>query len=1070
MIQNPPSSALESVPFLASLDVATLERLAAKARLMRVRAGETVVHEGQDNDALYVVAEGAMQVYSTAFNGADVVLARLEIGQWFGERALASGGRTKNEASVRALEDSRLLMLSQTVLASVVSQDHTLFDTLRAEERARRSFRDTRVQDEMFTSVGLSPVHRHYRVERFPAGAVVYRRGDPAERAYLIQRGRARVQEDADARASSALELSAGQFFGEVAVLDRSAHTATVVAAEELEVASLEAEWFRTMHGQSEKLRSITDALRAMYSIPRRGVTTLQTSQVGGHATQVAVHALDDGRRVVSMRLVGRNAFTSRVTTDLAGAELVSYDGAGNGVYRELNLAGGKLQRIYSEGDWTGLGAMLDILLDARPVEAWQIALFRERGDFRIEEARPLYEGSEVICACTKTTCAQIMNCIRGGAHTLEAVAAQTKATLVCGGCAPLVNELLGKSDWSPAHVIGEVTLTPDIRTFRIQPATGVCKPYRPGQHVLLQARIDNKWVQRAYTLSSAPEAGGAYEITVKREPQGVFSRWLFDRRERGSLIRVSEPGGSWYLPDEQSADVVFLAGGIGVTPALAMLRSSAARPRAHKLHLDYSVSVEDHAICRDELAGCNGSTSVKLRVTSRDGRLSAAGIEELLARFPGCHFFLCGSNAYVAGVRALLDAAGVAAERVRVEVFSAAGEKPKRRPEDGSPSRPGMPPLEPEDLPTPLDQARDVIHRFYTVTGALSAFDARWAQVESDLKTTGTYHMTAEELTYAARLAWRNQTRCIGRLYWDALSLRDFRHVTTGEGMLDAIMGHIETATNRGSIRPVITVFPPRRPDGQGPRVWSPQFFRYAGYRQADGSVLGDPGNRELTDVAMALGWKPPEKRGRFDLLPIIVQAVGEKPAWREIPPELVLEVPIVHPRLAWFADLGLKWYALPAVSAMLFNGGGLEYTAAPFNGWYMGTEIGARNFGDTDRYNMLPEVARRMGLDMSSDRTLWRDQAMIELNIAVLHSYDKAGVTMMDHHAASNSFDKFERIESELGRVVHANWAWIVPPISGSAVTAFHRSHWKDVELKPNYYGQPDAWKVDRSWKVRS
>ena len=44
---------------------------------------------------------------------------------------------------------------------------------------------------------------------------------------------------------------------------------------------------------------------------------------------------------------------------------------------------------------------------------------------------------------------------------------------------------------------------------------------------------------------------------------------------------------------------------------------------------------------------------------------------------------------------------------------------------------------------------------------------------------------------------------------------------------------------------------------------------------------------------------------------------------------------------------------------------------------------------------------------------------------------SYDKAGVTMMDHHAASNSFDKFETIESELGRTVHADWTWIVPPL---------------------------------------
>src|SRR6185369_11746284 len=120
------------------------------------------------------------------------------------------------------------------------------------------------------------------------------------------------------------------------------------------------------------------------------------------------------------------------------------------------------------------------------------------------------------------------------------------------------------------------------------------------------------------------------------------------------------------------------------------------------------------------------------------------------------------------------------------------------------------------------------------------------------------------------------------------------------------------------------------------------------------------------------------------------------------------------------------------------------------------MGTEIGARNFGDTYRYNLLPIVAQKMGLDTSTDRTLWRDRVLVELNVAVLHSYERAGVTMMDHHAASHSFDKFEQFERDAGRPVYARWNWLVPPISGSAVTVFHRDSWQDIELKPCYVHQ--------------
>ena len=55
------------------------------------------------------------------------------------------------------------------------------------------------------------------------------------------------------------------------------------------------------------------------------------------------------------------------------------------------------------------------------------------------------------------------------------------------------------------------------------------------------------------------------------------------------------------------------------------------------------------------------------------------------------------------------------------------------------------------------------------------------------------------------------------------------------------------------------------------------------------------------------------------------------------------------------WFEDFDLKWYALPAVANMLLEIGGLEFTACPFNGWYMSAEIGSRNLCDTYRYNML-------------------------------------------------------------------------------------------------------------------
>lgn len=59
---------------------------------------------------------------------------------------------------------------------------------------------------------------------------------------------------------------------------------------------------------------------------------------------------------------------------------------------------------------------------------------------------------------------------------------------------------------------------------------------------------------------------------------------------------------------------------------------------------------------------------------------------------------------------------------------------------------------------------------------------------------------------------------------------------------------------------------------------------------------------------------------------------------------------------RYEWFKDFNLKWYALPAVANMMFDVGGLQFTAAPFSGWYMSSEVGTRNLCDASRYNILP------------------------------------------------------------------------------------------------------------------
>uniref|UniRef100_A0A8B9GF76 Nitric oxide synthase n=1 Tax=Amazona collaria TaxID=241587 RepID=A0A8B9GF76_9PSIT len=367
--------------------------------------------------------------------------------------------------------------------------------------------------------------------------------------------------------------------------------------------------------------------------------------------------------------------------------------------------------------------------------------------------------------------------------------------------------------------------------------------------------------------------------------------------------------------------------------------------------------------------------------------------------------------------------------------------------------------PVPPAEL---LPQAVDFIKQYYNSSKEKPKIDEHLARLETvtkEIETTGTYHLTEEELIFAAKQAWRNAPRCIGRIQWSNLQVFDARDCKTAKEMFEHLCRHIQYATNNGNIRSAITIFPQRTDGKHDFRVWNSQLIRYAGYQMPDGSVIGDPASVEFTQLCIELGWKP--KYGRFDVVPLVLQANGQDPEIFEIPPEIVLEVPMEHPKYEWFKELDLKWYALPAVANMLLEVGGLEFTGCPFNGWYMGSEIGVRDFCDVQRYNILKEVGRRMGLETNKLSSLWKDRAVVEINVAVLYSFQKENVTIMDHHSAAESFMKYMQNEYRARGGCPADWVWIVPPISGSITPVFHQEMLNYV-LTPFYYYQVDAWKT--------
>ena len=365
--------------------------------------------------------------------------------------------------------------------------------------------------------------------------------------------------------------------------------------------------------------------------------------------------------------------------------------------------------------------------------------------------------------------------------------------------------------------------------------------------------------------------------------------------------------------------------------------------------------------------------------------------------------------------------------------------------------------PIERWDTAAPVDpgEAEDFLRQCYTENPRLGPVEPRLAIVRAQVAATGTYVHTTDELGYGAKMAWRNTSRCIGRLYWRSLVVLDRRRARTADDIFSLLVRHLQTA-GADAIRPVISIFAAAQPGRPYARIWNEQLIRYAGYRGENGEPVGDVRQEEFTAAMRGFGWRG--KGERFDVLPVAIETPAEGVRLYELPERAVREVPLAHPEYGWFAELGLRWHAVPAISNMRLTIGGVHYPLAPFNGWYMGTEIGVGNLAAAGRYDMLPVLAARLGLDTSRESTLWRDRALLELNRAVLFSFEQAGVKMTDHHTESQRFLTHLRNEEKAGRPTPADWSWIVPPMSGGITPVFHR-YYPEMDLRPAFYLDDEA-----------
>lgn len=230
-------------------------------------------------------------------------------------------------------------------------------------------------------------------------------------------------------------------------------------------------------------------------------------------------------------------------------------------------------------------------------------------------------------------------------------------------------------------RIARKVPESTEITSFYLVPVDGQpVLAHAPGQYIGLRLLIDGQEVRRNYSLSACAN-GQELRISVKREPEGVVSRYLHEQLNPGDTLDVFPPAGAFTLR-ASSKPLVLISGGVGITPTLPMLEEALKSQRqVHFIHCARSPQV--HAF-RDTVDGLVQRHPQLQRfycyeqAEERDGadaigRLDTDRLAQWLPDTRDLDAYFLGPKPFMAAVQRSLRALGVPDHQTHFEFFGPA-------------------------------------------------------------------------------------------------------------------------------------------------------------------------------------------------------------------------------------------------------------------------------------------------------------------------------------------------------------------------------------------------------------
>lgn len=211
------------------------------------------------------------------------------------------------------------------------------------------------------------------------------------------------------------------------------------------------------------------------------------------------------------------------------------------------------------------------------------------------------------------------------------------------------------------ARVVAVRRTTPRSVTLTLDPNSAF-PGMRAGQHVTVAVEINGRRHTRCYSPANA-EGARHLELTIGRHDGGLVSNYLVEHAMPGLIIGLEGVGGDFVLPDglpdATPPRILFVSGGSGITPVMAMLRTLLANGFAGQIGFLHYARTAEEACYRDELAALRGMSVLHGYTRSPvDCDVSGYfGRDHLVAAFGSALpdlTYVCGPPALVDAVRAL--------------------------------------------------------------------------------------------------------------------------------------------------------------------------------------------------------------------------------------------------------------------------------------------------------------------------------------------------------------------------------------------------------------------------------